>query len=262
MDIVVVGYRSEAFLPRLFDDLEGMSVLPHQVHYWDNIGNPKSLSVAWNDLSSQGRAPYLCILNPDVALSPRWDERLIRALDNPEIGTAHAECAGRSVDGPIPSRATMEALGARACGHGRVETWDVLQCGIDALRFFCVMTRRADWERLHGVDERMRFWRQDSDYHWRMRTRLGKFAAFVIGCPVWHHTGASTHAAIDRGEIDFAFECRLSDHLWDDVRSEHRKDWDFLTPGERAAVRRNPLFQRITPKNQIVRHIVKHGVRS
>lgn len=242
VDILLVGYRSEEFLPRLREDIEILSCLPHTVHYWDNIGNPKSLSIAWNDLARQGQREYICVMNPDIALSPSWDGKLVRALQNPKIGTAHPTLHHAET---TPAREALFDAASKSVEDIRVETWDVTQCGIDALKFFCPMIRRRDWVRLFGVDERMRMWKQDSDFHWRMRDRLGLVASFVVGCPVWHKGFASSSEAINRREINFPEEVLLSDDMWRRIRMGHLPDWDLLLPTGREDVRRNPMFQRI-----------------
>lgn len=243
VDILIVGYRSEDYLPRLLEDIRILSCLPHEVHYWDNLGNPKSLSIAWNDLAAQGRRDYICVMNPDVALSPMWDAKLVRALENPAIGTAHPEDYGPN-GAPCPSREALAAAASKAIEDIRVETWDVTHCGIHALRFHCPMIRRADWNALCGVDERMRQWKSDSDFHWRMRSRLGKVASYVKGCVIWHRGYASCDAAQARGEIDMAAEERLSNEMWARIRGGQLTDWDLLLPTGRLEVRKDQRFRR------------------
>lgn len=261
VDILLVGYRSEAYLPRLLDDIKVCSLLPHALHYWDNIGNPKSLSMAWNDLARQGKKDYICALNPDTVLSPGWDVKLTRALDNVDIGVVHPEQAWMPHDPGRPPSSEWMRDATGDLSNGRVETWDVAHCGIDKLRFFCAMTRRDYWGCLQGVDERLRWWRQDSDLYLRMRHELGKVAAYVIGCPVWHATSASTQEAVARGEIDFEYEKRLSDEFMGRIWSGKIPWWHRLSDEQRAAVRRDRRFARMGIHHPVsrVHHVPKRA---
>lgn len=240
LDIVLVGYRSERFLPRLREDLEGMSVLDHRVFYHDNIGNHRTLSALWNELAAQGDAPYLCILNPDVALSPGWDLKLTRSLDAaPEIGVTIADNACITSN-DYPSRETMAA----AASGPKVEIKDTTHTLV-GLHFYCPMMKRETWAKLHGVDERLRFYNQDCEFLTRLRTYLGMTVAYVRGAAVWHYGGASTTEAEKHGEISRQVETYVSQEAWNRIVSGAEKEWHLLTPDEKAAVRARPECRRM-----------------
>jgi len=239
IDIVLVGFRSEEFLPRLLEDIEAFTALPHIVHYFDNTGNPRTLSALWNDLAAAGTADYLAIMNPDIALSPSWDRRLVRALRfDPTLGIATPDPIGSSpTAAPMPSVATMRELAKELAGNQEVSTGDV--------QFYLPVLARRTWEALRGVDERMRFYMSDSDLLHRAKARLGLRAGRVHSCPVWHRGSASTGEAIRRKEINQSLEYDTSFAVWREVREGRMKDWDLLTDAERSAVRSDPKYGRM-----------------
>jgi hypothetical protein len=231
IDIVFVGFRSEEYLPRLRQDIESMTSLPHVVHYFDNTGNPKTLSAAWNDLVCLGSAEYVAILNPDIALSPSWDRRLVKALKtSPGCGIATPDpCGSSPTAAPMPSAETMKELSCEVAKDVRIST--------EQIQFYCAVMRRSTWETLKGVDERMRFYMQDSDFLRRAKARLNLEAVRVHSCPVWHRGSASTGLAIQKKEVDQSLEYDTSFSVWREVLEGRWKDWDLLTAGERLEVR-------------------------
>jgi len=49
----MVAYRSEADLPSVLQGLKTMNSFPHELHFHDNIGNTKTLTIAWNELARE-----------------------------------------------------------------------------------------------------------------------------------------------------------------------------------------------------------------
>lgn len=254
IDVVVIGYRSEAFLPRLLKDLETQSLLPHRLHYRDNTGNPQSLSACWNDLAAEGTAPYLAVLNPDVALPPGWDYGLLKALVTTDAGVVHPVPGPDSYGGEAPGAARLGEA-AVAARQASLEILDVDVVGYQRLLFYAPLMRRMTWERLGGVDERLRFWRQDSDFLTRLRRHLGLLYALVPGVPVWHAGQGSTRLAMERGELDLGYEVSLSDQLWGEILSGARSPWHYLSPEGKADVRRDPRYARMGREKMVV-HVI------
>jgi len=237
VDIVLVGYRSEMFLPRLRKDIESMTSMPRTVHYFDNFGNTRTLSALWNDLAAGGKGDYVVIMNPDIALSPGWDERLAGALKD-GVGIATPDPFGSSPTAePMPDRSRMEELARERAADARLTTAEV--------QFFIAMTSRATWELLKGVDERMRFYMQDSDIIRRAQESYNLSTVRVHACPVWHRGSASTAAALERKELDQKLEYDTSFAVWREVREGRWPVWHKLTDAERAAIRTHPKYGRM-----------------
>lgn len=232
-DVIIVGYRSELFIPRLLEDIQTMSVNRPVVHYLDNIGNTRTLSRAWNELAGKGKADWIAVLNPDVAISPEWDERLMFPIRNDNsIGMTNSDLY--RLGGEIPSREEMVVAASN-------RKFDV---GISekTVEFFSVMISRKDWDALGGVDERMRFYCQDIDFIVRIRERLKKRAVRVSSCPIWHRGGASVVEAKGRREVNTDTEWEFGCNIFTEVRWGRMKEWQNLSDDERDSIRRNPEF--------------------
>jgi GT2 family glycosyltransferase len=238
VDIVIVTYRSERFLPRLLEDLESMSQLEHAIHLFDNTGNPTTLSRAWNDLAAAGQAPFIVFLNPDCVLSPGWDSALKDVLDRrANLGIVRPP----GFHGHMPSREEMVAV-AKGAPEGEFERhWD---CGLDR-GWFCSMMRRSQFEALRGFDERLRFFGQDWDIVRRMQSRLGLLFAHANRCQIWHQIGGSRAEGAARGEFSDDLEYGYFQWIWERLHNGDLKDWDLLTNDERNLVRQDPLFSKM-----------------
>lgn len=248
VDVVVVAYWSGEDLRVLLEDLPVMSRLPYELHVFDNTGNPKTLTMAWNDLAAQGRAEFLAFLNTDIRLSPGWDERLVDCLcSSSDAGVVLPKPVGHDwpelVGGgpmfsnpgaaPPPPREAMEAIAA---------AWesakDVYSFGgsCDAAFYFALM-RRSLWTGLKGFDERFRLYGQDHDFQRRALGRHGRLTVRSGCCPVWHRCGGCVREAGVRGEVDLGAEMRHQGVVKEAIMSGRMKEWDLLTEGDRAGVR-------------------------
>jgi hypothetical protein len=242
IDVVLVGYRSEMYLPRLREDLKSMSGLKVALHYFDNGKNSKTLSQLWNDLAADGRGEYIAIMNPDIALSPDWDMRLTRVLDhfqNVAITTPDPFGSSPTAD-PMPSRERMREIADERASDSSITS--------DHLQFYLAMTRRTTWNILKGVDERMRFYMADSDIIRRANERFGLRTVRVHSCPVWHRGSASTAEAIEHKELDQKIEYDTSFAVWREVREGRWKEWHQLSDAERIAVRKHPVYSKMGGK--------------
>jgi hypothetical protein len=254
IDVVVVAYRSEEDLPELQDDLTLMSRHPIQLHLFDNTGNPKTLTIAWNDLARQGTAPYLAFLNTDIRISPAWDERLIEVLEasadagvvlpNP-IGHAWPVQSGMGsepfpIDStcPTPPREAMCAISEAMNGDKGLYSFG----GACNAAFYAVVIKRSMFEELKGFDERFRFYGQDHDFQRRVLARYGKYSIRVNRSVVWHRVSGSTMKASERGEVDFYNELVHLGKITDATITGKIPWWDKLSDEERAAVRLDPVY--------------------
>jgi len=243
IDVVLVGYRSEMFLPRLREDLKSMSSLRVQVHYFDNGKNEKTLSRIWNDLAALGGGKYIAIMNPDIALCPNWDGRLTSVLDeHHDIAFATPDPFGSSPTAePMPSRERMREISVSASGNRSLTT--------DPIQFYVAVTTRATWNRLKGVDERMRFYMSDSDIIRRAQESFGLRSVRVHACPIWHQGSASTAAALEHKKLDQKLEYDTSFSVWKKVWGDKSlKAWHWMTDRERAEVRSHPVYSKMGGK--------------
>lgn len=253
IDVCVVAYRSEEDMPDLEIDLTLMSRHPIQLHLFDNTGNPKTLTIAWNDLARQGSAPYLAFLNTDIRISPGWDERLVDALEaSKDVGVVLPMPVGhdwavRSGLGnefpresvcPTPVREAMCRISEAAKGDPDLYSFG----GACNAAFYAVLMKRSLFMDLKGFDERFRFYGQDHDFQRRVLARYGKYSIRVNRSVVWHRVSGSTMKASEHGEVDFHNELVHLGKVTDATTTGKVSPWDKLSDEERAAVRLDPIY--------------------
>lgn len=257
LDIVMVAYRSEGDLPDLLPALRSMTRSEHTLHFHDNIGNTKTLTIAWNDLARQGSAEYIAFLNTDIRVSPEWDTRLIEGFDrHPDAGVLLPRPIGHDwpklanpsqsayADPKTAPAPTQEAMTAIAELYREADA-DYSFGGACNAAFYAVLVRRSTFESLHGFDERFRFYGQDHDFQRRLLARFGKYTVVVTRSPVWHRCGGSVHQAALRGEVDFNAEMRHCGAMAHAVQSGSAKAWDELSDADRLRVRVDPQYNRM-----------------
>lgn len=253
----MVAYRSEADLPHVREGLQTMSSLPHELHFHDNIGNTKTLTIAWNDLAWRGKAKYIVFLNTDIRLSPDWDGRLVAGIErHDDAGAVMPRPVGHDwkklIDPsqqPFPDSNTAPAPTHDAMRH-LSEAWKGLESdysfggGCNAA-FYAVMIRRSVWETLKGFDERFRFYGQDHDFQRRLVSRFGKYAIIIANAPVWHRCGGSVLKAAEKSEVDFGSEMRHCGTISEALKAGSLLEWDALTDVDRQRIRANPKYNQM-----------------
>lgn len=257
LDIVMVAYRSEADLPHVYHGLQNMSALPHTLHFYDNLGNKKTLTIAWNDLAREGSADYIVFLNTDIRLSPEWDARLVAALERyPDAGAVMPKPVGHDWPKVIdPSRQPFADSSRAPAPTHEVMTQiaelykdrrdDYSFGGSCNAAFYAVMVRRSTWMALKGFDERYRFYGQDHDFQRRLFTRFKHNTVIIANAPAWHRCGGSVQKAAERGEVDFGGEMRHCGAMNDELKADPRLEWDLLSDADRASVRSNRRYNRM-----------------
>lgn len=253
IDVVVVSYRSDEEVRTLTADLSESTVNPYTLHVFDNTGNPKTLTIAWNDLAAKGCGEYVAFFNPDIVICPEWDSMLLGAMGRrPDLGAVlpvsmgsvrPVQCHGRIVPGNWGDPPTLKDMGeikAAIAGDDGV----YIYCATDPCAFFAVMMRRTIFERLKGFDERFTLYAQDHDMQDRIRG-IGLQTGALVSAPFWHGGSLSTKRACENGEIHIQEEYVRIGQVLGPLRDGSLKRWHELSDVERSDVRGNPRYNRI-----------------
>jgi len=239
LEILVVSYRSEAYLPALLRDLSSMSALPHSVRVFNNNENRLTLTAIWNDFWRSSSSEYVCLLNPDIELSPDWDEKLVGCLDSrPEVGIT---MGNRYL--PREGQPFRRRLNPHRRGQAGLKSYSDLGTKLEG--FYAVVIRRSVLESLAGFDERFRFYYQDSDLQLRCLEILGKHTTQVDHCQIGHVGRVSTLEAVRRGDLDVDEEWRHAEWIKGQLKCGSLRPWHALTEEERRSVREHPAYGRL-----------------
>ena len=231
LDVVVVGYHSEAYLPGMLKALTENSKTRQNVLSHDNTERREPLTHLWNWLAGLGSAPYICWINPDTVPGPGWDVRILDAMRwTPEIGLAgpmtnsgHPGQLYRGSMPSVPDQHWMQNFADQNRGANAIDT-DIYG--------FCMVARRDLWERTGRFDERFRLYGQDSEFAWRVR-QLGGRTVCVRSSFVFHHAGKSVAEAKRLKEIEFYEECQHTGTLYQELLRGKQPRWDTLPVPER-----------------------------
>jgi cephalosporin hydroxylase len=253
LDVFIVTYRSDQYLPSLLADLKATSKIPCNLKVVDNTGNKKTLTALWNDLWKASSAEYIAFLNPDIKVSPGWDERLLECLQKrPDVGIA---LANRYF--PMTGRPDLHYM-KRVSGEYTNQT-RYQDLGEHLEGFYAFMTRRSVLQSLKGFDERFRFYFADSNFQLRALRVFGLKTTQVNYCLIAHIGAVSTQEADRLGEIDRQAEFRYVEETRAQMRSGNLRVWHELSDQERAEVRQHPIYSRMPVKGQVQSSIPSSG---
>lgn len=161
------------------------------------LQNPRNLGFAraanLGALASKGK--YLCFLNTDTLVPPRWLERLVGAAQAPKAGAVGpASQSGRNIlfrgrtRHGAPVREAMAALADEAV---QLRDGNTLEA-VSRLFGYCLLIPRVVMARVGLFDENYFFGMEDEDYSVRLR-RQGYRLLRVRSLFVHHQGRASSH---------------------------------------------------------------------
>src|SRR5262245_28382565 len=199
-EIIVVDNRSEdgtpAYLQQLARQYRHVKIILNS----DNRGFPRAV----NQGIEASAGERLVILNNDTIVSRGWLGRLLRHLDNPEIGLVGpvTNFAGNEAKIPVEYRTLGEM---EAFADEWMRTHDRQVADIHMLAMFCLAMRRETWNLIGPLDEQFGLGMfEDDDYCMR-----AKSAALRVVCAAdvfIHHFGqAAFKKLIDNGEYEKIF---------------------------------------------------------
>ena len=185
-NIIVIGYN----LPSVEDEclqsiVHNTKYRPYVLTFFDNYESGLTLTQAWNELIRSSQAEYVCLLNSDTIVYPKWLEKLITTIGRDEwirfVGPSTNQC--HSIQKTIPSYEESQKYEQQA---------EIVN---DPISGFCVLFPKVVWEELNGFDERYDFYGAESDFINRGQTKFGWTCAWRKDSFVWHKGGASIAAS-------------------------------------------------------------------
>lgn len=237
LEIFVVAYRSEPYLPRLLTELEATMRLGARVRVKDNSSNRLTLTALWNDIWRGSDAAHVAILNPDIRPSAGWDEKLMKALRHSPATAVAMPNRYVKLDNDAP----LEALNGIAASLESAPHDKPLGRHLEG--FYAFVVRRTALEALKGFDERFRFYYADSDFQLRA-LGMGLRTVQVNHCPVLHVGMVSTREAVRRGDLDRKAELGHAEAIRLEIEARRLRPWHELSDQERAAVRLDTRYNR------------------
>jgi cellulose synthase/poly-beta-1,6-N-acetylglucosamine synthase-like glycosyltransferase len=240
VDVIIVKYNQP--------DYEATSVLRvAQCTFYENYSltayqNKKgvALSKCWNRLIEQSDAEYICLLNSDAMVTPRWLTDLMNVFQSVE-----------NVGAVVPSSNTVYLSEIEIPFAVGTANFDLInqfaatnandgRCvELPTLSAMCVLFPKALWEEIGGFDEDFFLYGEDTEFFYRMAEKTGKMMIWYHGVYVHHYKGQSVAKAVEDGELNLEEVRARADELcrakMPNFSVSHRgKEADTPEPAERA----------------------------
>ncbi len=162
------------------------------------LQNPENrgYAKAANQGARTARGRFLCFLNSDTLVPPRWMERLLTAARQTGVGAVEPATNNRKSD-VYRSRRRARAVGEETVAFldrntiQRGQVFETARCLVG----FCLLIPRDVMEAVGPFDERFFFGMEDIDYSLRLRLRGYRLirARSVFVYPHWSASGRSDH---------------------------------------------------------------------
>ncbi|MEK7832269.1 MAG: glycosyltransferase, partial [Acidobacteriota bacterium] len=218
-EVIVVDNNSKddtpSYLRQLAELEPSVKVILNDVNYGFAKANNQGIELSSGD--------YIVLLNNDAIVPPGWLSRLLRHLEDPQVGMVGpvTNFVGNEakIEVPYNSWQQMESFTHQ-------QTWqnDLLVSDIHMLAMFCVAMRREVFRQIGPLDERFGIGMfEDDDYSVRLRK-----AGYRILCAAdvfVHHFGQAAFGKLIRsGDYDRIFEenQRLYEAKWQIAWQPHQ----------------------------------------
>jgi len=184
VNIIVIGFRLGKIERSCVSAIVANTTFPYVLTYYDNHENEYTLTELWNKLIHASVCNYICLLNNDTEVSPRWLEKLVDTLETNDdcgfVGPSTNSCHS-------PQSEVGTLLEAERLGKSEV----VLP---DPISGFCLLFKKSLWEKLDGFDVRYKHYGQESDLIDRAK-KLGYKSYWRQDAFVYHIGEASVKAS-------------------------------------------------------------------
>lgn len=154
VNIIVIGFRLGKIEKNCLNSIVCHTTYPYLLTYYDNYENKYTLTEIWNELIDSSVCEYVCLLNNDTEVTPKWLEKLVETLEDKEdcgfVGPSTNNCHS-------PQKTISTASQAELLGRSELAMKDPISG-------FCLLFRKALWEDLGGFDPQYKHYGQESDF--------------------------------------------------------------------------------------------------
>ena len=152
--IIIIGYNLPEEEKQCIESVYNNTDHPCAVTFYDNYQTGYTLTHVWNVIIENSPYNYICLLNNDTIVYPKWLSRMMYILLNyPKCGFV-GPSTNDTKTGPSQEIITWDQAEAQ---HGNFEPVTSPLAG------FCIVFPKDVWKKLGGFDEWYTFYGQESD---------------------------------------------------------------------------------------------------
>jgi len=194
--IIVIGYSLPKEEKDCIESIHKNTDYPCGLTFYDNYNTGHTLTYVWNTIIKHSPYNYICLLNNDTIVYPKWLSRMMETLlTYPKCGFVGPSTNDLKT-GPSPEITTW--LQAEA-NPKKIEVRTTPLVG------FCLLFPKAVWTELNGFDERYTLYGQESDMEDRAM-KMGYACIWRKDAFVYHIGEASAK----KHNVDITTERRLA----------------------------------------------------
>ena len=199
--IIVIGYNLPKEEKDCIESIHKNTDHPCGLTFYDNYNTGYTLTYVWNTIIKHSPYKYICLLNNDTIVSPKWLSRMMYTLLN------HPQCG---FVGPSTNDILTGPSREITTWHQAEEHLGEIEVRESPLAGFCIVFAKELWEKMGGFDEWYTFYGQESDLEDRAM-RQGYACVWRKDAFVYHIGEASAK----KHHIDIAAERnRARGHYW------------------------------------------------
>ena len=176
VNIIIIGFNLIKLETKCLTSIIENTTYPYVITYYDNYENKYTLTELWNKLIEASTCDYICLLNNDTEVTPKWLTKLAETLES------DGECAfvGPSTNNCHSPQKTISSVEEAAKHKDSVVRMK------DPMSGFCLLFRKELWKELDGFDTQYMHYGQESDFidrahkrGWRSYWRQDSFVYHV-----------------------------------------------------------------------------------
>lgn len=187
IDIIIVKYNNPKYEKECIKSVLKYTNVPYNLIVYENYYKDENLSRIWNKLIKKSDSEYICLLNNDTKVTPKWLEKLLSVFEVKKDAGAV---------GPI----TNSAGGLQGGFQEPVNPLgkeNIVENNF--LSGFCMVFPKKVWEEVGGFDEEFHLYGEDDDFCVRVKN-AGYKLYIHLGVWVWHKGSASKEVAEKKGK--------------------------------------------------------------
>ncbi len=200
VEIIVIQYNQPELGKRCLESVRHNTHYPYLLTVYDNSQEKCNLGTLWNRLAKESKNNYLCFLNDDTNVEPRWLRKLTEVFKREKnVGAV----------GPT----TNSSSNFQSKEFPSNKKYDIVDVDLTYpewhLGGFCLLISKEVFNKVGGFPEDFGFYGQETAFLVKMR-KLGYRQLWRKDVFIWHYGSASVKKAEGKGEIKQEEEKRVA----------------------------------------------------